>query len=298
MARIDNVKKPTESYCVGCGRTYEIDNFYKSINPWHATGVLPYCKECCKSISQHYLKQMGSMEATIFVTSAEIGVPYIKDAYDMYYTKLQGMQNKPGSNYNYIGNYITCLGIKRGQKERWKTFADTDASFNELCSVKKEEQVFKLDEERFVLDWGDHDKEDYEFLEYRYDVYTNGVSLTPAQETLYRQLCLVELSKRSKEKKHETTDTEQKMILGLMAKLKIDQFADSAEKSLIEQLLETQIKEMEEKEPAELYDQPQLYKDFCGIGTYWNDNILRTLKNLLAGSKDYPKVTKDHKGGE
>ena len=40
----------TESYCIGCGRPYTLEKFYKSPNPLHHNGVLPYCKDCCNSI--------------------------------------------------------------------------------------------------------------------------------------------------------------------------------------------------------------------------------------------------------
>lgn len=293
MARIDKIKKPTESYCVGCGRMYEIDNFYKSINPWHATEVVPYCKDCCKDIAQAYIKQTGTLESGIWASCAEIGIPFMKDAYDMFYNKVQNLKSTPTSSFNYLGTYVACLSIKRAQKIRWKTFVDSDKGFNEVKGIRKEEEVLKLDTERFQLDWGEHDQDgDYEFLEYKYDIYTEGIALSPAQETLYRQLCLVELTKREKEKKNESTKEEQGMILALMAKLKIDQFSNS-DKSLVERMIESQIAQIEETEPAELYDQKELYADYCGIGDYWDRNILRPLKNLIAGNKDYPKITRE-----
>jgi len=269
MARIDKIKKPTESYCIGCGRTYEIDNFYKSINPWHATEVVPYCKECSKEISQAYLKQTGCMESALWASCAEIGIPFIKDAYDMFYTKIQNLKTPPSSGFNYLGSYVTCLSLKRAQKIRWKTFADTDKDFSEVKGLKKDESVLKMDSERFELDWGKHEQDEYEFLEYKYDIYTENIALSPAQETLYRQLCLVELTKREKEKNNESTKEEQTMILALMSKLKIDQFSNS-DKSLVERMMETRIAQIEETEPAELYDQKQLYEDYCGIGDYWD----------------------------
>ena len=144
MARIDNIKKPTESYCVGCGRMFEIDDFYKSINPWHATGVVPYCKECCKEIAQAYLKQTGSLESAIWASCAEIGVPFIKDAYDMFYNKIQNLKTKPSASYNYMGTYIACLSVKRAQKIRWKTFVDSDKEFSEVCGLKKTNKQLNL----------------------------------------------------------------------------------------------------------------------------------------------------------
>ena len=70
--------KPVESFCVGCGRMYPIEDFYKSPNPHHANGVQPYCKECSNQLVNEYLKKYGNMEAAIFYTCADMGVPFIK----------------------------------------------------------------------------------------------------------------------------------------------------------------------------------------------------------------------------
>ena len=56
MPRGANIK-PIESFCVGCGRMYPIEYFYKSPNPRHANGVQPYCKECGNKLVQDYLKK-------------------------------------------------------------------------------------------------------------------------------------------------------------------------------------------------------------------------------------------------
>ena len=40
------------------------------------------------------------------------------------------------------------------------------------------------------------------------------------------------------------------------------------------------------------------YKDYLNIEKDWGKHILRAVKNLLTGSKDYPKITKDSKYGE
>ena len=49
-------RKPEDSFCVKCGRPYPIDYFYKSPNPNHTKGVLPYCKDCCNEMIHKNLK--------------------------------------------------------------------------------------------------------------------------------------------------------------------------------------------------------------------------------------------------
>lgn len=168
--------------------------------------------------------------------------------------------------------------------------------------LRKSEELVQAEYEKFELDWGRQTTEDYQFLEYRYDVYTDGKVLSPAQETLYRQLCLVELRKRKKEAmadlandKNELGDStkeEQAMILTLMQKLKIDNFAENKDKDETELLIEKQIWEHENKKPCEIVDL-DYYKDMCDIKKNWGKQIKRAVVNLITGSKDYPDIEKD-----
>ena len=149
--------------------------------------------------------------------------------------------------------------------------------------------------QKFVLDWGHHEVDDYQYLEYRYDYYTNGLGeLKPSQETLYRRLCLVELAIRKKEEEDIETKEEQKQLIQLMKTLGIDEFKNTKDLSRAEKIIEAQIAWMEEEEPAFHYKDLEKYKDFTGKGAYWEDHILRPLRNLLTGSKDYElKETED-----
>ena len=92
-------------------------------------------------------------------------------------------------------------------------------------------------------------------------------------------------------KKYTVTE-EQNMIITLMQKLKIDNFAENKDKSDIDKIIERQIWEVENTEPCEIIDR-DYYKDFCDLGKDWGKDILRCVKNLLVGSKDYPDITKD-----
>ena len=100
----------------------------------------------------------------------------------------------------------------------------------------------------------------------------------------------MELRKRKKEEQGELTDKEQTMMLNLMKVLKIDNFSNTDEKTLVESMLEHQTWEIENTEPAEVVDREK-YRDYCDIGKKWGKNILRALKNLIANSREYPAIT-------
>ena len=144
-----------------------------------------------------------------------------------------------------------------------------------------------------MLDWGEQPNlEDYQFLEYRYSIYTDGIELSPSQETLYRKLCLAELSARRKESNGESSKEDTEQIMKLMTKLKIDNFEEKKDKTDIERILEKQIWEIENTEPAEMVDKEE-YRDYLDIEEDWGKHILRAVKNLIIGSKDYPNITRE-----
>ena len=62
------------------------------------------------------------------------------------------------------------------------------------------------------------------------------------------------------------------------------------EKTLIESLLERQIWEQENTDPCEIVDKEK-YRDYCDIEKKWGKNILRAVKNLLVGNREYPSIT-------
>ena len=276
-----------ESFCVGCGRTYAIESFYKSPNPLHYNGDLPYCKECCNSISRKHLKDYANLESAMWMSCAELSIPFIRKVFNGLEDALS-IKGKVGRGYNYVGNYLKIFTATKKAKDHWESFADTDVSFGDIVNVKKHDESVRNEMERFRLDWGYQEIEDYQFLEYRFEYYTEGLGdLKPSQETLYRRLCLVELAIRKKDEAGGDTKEEQKQLIQLMKTLKIDDFSNTKDLSMAEKIIEAQIAWMEEEEPAFHYKDPEKYKDFFGIGAYWGDHVLRPLKNLLVGSKEY-----------
>ena len=276
-----------ESYCIGCGRMYTIENFYKSTSPYHNNKVLPYCKDCCRKMVLDYIKKFGSLECAMWMTCANLGIPFTKRAFEA----LERTISERGTTtdkYNYVGNYLRCLRTTKRREDNWKEFADTDVSFGDIATMQKHEQSIKQEMEKFKLDWGYQEVEDYQFLEYRFEYYTADLGeLKPSQETLYRRLCLVELAIRKKDEAHEDTKDEQKQLIQLMKTLEIDDFQNTKDMTMAEKIIEAQIAWMEEEEPAFHYKDKEKYRDFCGIGAYWEDHVKRPLRNLLTGSKEY-----------
>lgn len=304
QTKIDGValKKQLVGHCISCMRDYPLNRFYKSkANNLGNLGIIPYCSDCCEEIFKYYLKEKESVESALFYTCAKLDMPFIREVYEKVLTyKDEVSEDKDIDKINVFKCYYNFLwGTKSIQKESdlWSEFADSNVSLDEVQTAKKSEEVFKQDYEKFTLVWGEQSVEDFQFLEYRYDVYTNGKALTPAEETLYRNLCLLELRKRKKESNKdgdglgESTKEEVEQIIKTMDKLKISNFDDNKDKSDTERLIERQIWEHENEDPCEIVDL-ETYKDLCGIEKTWKQ-LLRAVKNLVAGTKEYPDINSD-----
>ena len=276
--------------CVGLKKNTE---YFISWSPFHANGRVPYCKECCNKMFQYYLDETKSAQSALYYTLMKMDVPFIKDIYE----KVNEMSVSGDVNGRKtaisIGSYMNTIRKYTKNKEIWSDFSATDVDISDIDSKIQTREVKKKEMDKFILDWGQQPNlEDYQFLEYRYDVYTEGRELTPSQETLYRKLCLAELSARRKEANQDSSKEDTEQIMKLMSKLKIDNFEERKEKSDIERILEKQIWEIENTEPAEVVSKEE-YKDYLDIEKDWGKHILRAIKNLLTGSKDYPMITKD-----
>lgn len=292
-----------------CNNPIPMSDFYDSWSPFNVTNFKKlnkktnkqelicktrYCKSCLNKIYSHYKDIYKDSEKALFYTCQMANVPFIAEKVEKTFDYVSSEAKRGVRVTNIFGSYYNFLARETSKHHLWQDFSYTDIDYKDIASHIEKRDVTKKEMERFELDWGKQEEvEDYEFLEYRYDVYTHGKEITPAQETLYRQLCLVELSKRRKELIKDSTKEEQEMILKLMDKLKISNFNEQKDKSEIDKILEKQIWEIENTEPCELVDKKE-YEDFLDINKNWGKHILRAMKNLVAGTKDYPDVTKDN----
>lgn len=268
-----------------------MDDFNKSKNKHHSNGTLPYCKICCKTIFNTYLTQTKSVESTMWLTCAEVGVPFIRKVFEAIHNDLKNSERTPQqkAQFNWFGNYMSRLRALETKTDKWTDFSSTNVPMGDIMNLRKAEEAIANEIEAMELDWGKHEVEDYQFLEYRWETYTKGVSLTPAKETLYRKLCLVELGLRKEENEGADTKNKQAQLLTLMNKLGIDKF-DVDDNTVERRMIESKIYDIENYEPAEYFDKPEMYADYSGYKKYWDNHLFRTIKNLITGSREYPKI--------
>lgn len=294
MASSSTKIKAKESYCLSHNRNLPIDKFYKSKNPNHANCVLPYCQTCCNKMVYDKLKKTGNLESAMWLTCAEIGVPFFADVFTSLEATSKGSQRAEIGTYNYVGNYLSILQKKYGNKLKEWSFDDTDVPLGEIKTLRQQEATVEEKMEEFRLLWGnDYDVDELGYLEWRYDTYTSGKALTEYQASRYRDLCICELIIN----KDPSNKDALKMKATIAHELGEDQFVIDKEKSDIEKIIEYDIFIHEKHDPAEFYEDKEIFKDYIGIESYWKKYIARPIRNLILGDKNY-NVNEDSKYGD
>jgi hypothetical protein len=293
-------------FCPMCNCESESVNFYESQNPHDGCefnkdgsvkkiGYVRYCKKDIAKCYLDYLKK-GTMQSAVYFTCALTDTPFIKEVWDRY-IELRNEKIKSGKitptqlkTYNDFAKYREQLKAMKKATDDWNDFSATNVDYRDIMGLKKSDIALEAEKDKFVLDWGKRENiQDYQYLEYEYGRLTKDKPLKPQEETLYRKLCMVELMIRLKEEKDEPTSTEQTQLLNLMKTLKIDNFQEEKDKSTIEEIIEKQIWEVENTEPCEIIDR-EYWKDYCDIGKNWGKEIIRAVKNLITGSREFPNI--------
>ena len=281
-------KSTVMGYCVQDSREYPADRFYAHNNTeLFPKGLVPYCKDCCNTMLKYYLKKKGTLEASMWYVCARLDMPFIKNVFEK-------AQEKHVNTDKFIETYYNLLwgghSIKKAL-DKWESFADSDVDFKDIQGVVKTDEGIKAQIEKLELDWGyQESEEDYKFLEYLYDKFTQDIEFeNTQQEYLYRDLCLARLEKRKAEQGKIDTDITkiQGRILTLMNKLKLDDFESTKPKSVSEQLIFAKIPMIESKRPWDIYNKMQEYKLSSKRRQYYKDLVLRPTLNSLVNNRDF-----------
>lgn len=286
----------TNKKVCGCCQVAKLPNqFHKS--PLSSGQFLPICKLCCKDKLKAYTEITGSESAAFWLVLSELGVPFIKEIWD----NFQVFKATANVNTDLIMAYLRALsesGIK--VDGFWQSDVMLDMLMDSVVDRDVEREELDLQKEiqvwgKFLDKDGKIDQAAYEYLNAKMEEYTGSLSLTrPAQINRYRDLCKAELRKIRLEEDPEATQKDISAatteILTLMKLLKIDNF-QSDSRTDVEKTLEYQMALMEKTKPCEDEDINK-YRDFCGFYNL-EQSLMRPLRNLIAGTKDYPSLTRE-----
>ena len=161
----------------------------------------------------------------------------------------------------------------------------------EKLSILAGKEVVNLNEQQRI--WGKFEPEDYEFLNFTFNEYTQELLEMDANLIRrYRDLAKAELRKRKADESGDMNEIKnaQSVLNNQLTLLKLNNFKDNKQ-SDTEKFIERMAWNIENTKPSECED-TEIYKDYSNFGVKWED-ILRTVKNLVAGTREYPDIPKD-----
>lgn len=286
MAEFNRAK---ENWCPGCMSAKENKYFIQSLSPVHDR-FLPLCRSCLTARFKTYKNVLESDGGALWCICSEMSYPVIKKYYDMALEK---------SSIDTRNLFMIYHSILKDEGFQINGFWQSDIMLNDIIELDtktdemaedKEKAVDLAEQERI---WGKFEEEDYELLNDLFARYTKDLfSLDTVVELRYRDLCKAELSKRKADESGDINAIAkaQENIKKMLELLKLNNFQSNT-KTEVEKTLEYQIAMMEKYKPAELED-ISAYEDYCGCH-HLEEQLMRPLRNLIAGSREYPTVTKE-----
>lgn len=291
--------KGTESICSRCRQIKSVKEFSNGYGA-QANKKVHLCKECCSYKLDKYKEYVGE-EGAFWLLCAELGIPYIQGIYEIAKEALEkGVKtNSVKVIPNIVDMYISKLS--RGETV-YNGFWDSDTMLDDIINkykgIKQKEEPTK-DLDLMRQRWGNFPDEEandaYEFLERTFDDYTSEILEMDANlANRYRDLCMAEYSKRKAQESGDIADIAkaQSNLSNILKLLKLDDFKpkniDPREK-----FIDRLIFMIEEDEPAELEDREK-YRDIAGFEKSFSE-IMRSMKNLIAGTREYPDIPRDER---
>lgn len=280
-----NTTNTIDTICTCCGEKKQTE-FYVSNNIKNkATKKLSICKNCISDLFDYYLSQFEYQRKAMFWVCRRIDVPFSTSIY----LGAESHSSKTGwkiwqsyfkelNSFGDTNNYGSCF--EDGQQVFDDEMNDNSNGFTSDEEVDEELKIF----------WGyGFDPKDYLFLETELANWKSTHKCDNQSEiTLLKEICIKILDLRKSREKNNNTSKDIKDLQELMKTASVDpakaNIADGG-KSLDAYGL--WIKDIEEYEPAEYFEDKKLFEDFDKIKDYTQKYIFRPIKNLLTGSRDF-----------
>ena len=285
-----SITKPNHFKCQKCEKERSIkeyDNWYQSNNDELLKGVpvIPICKKCLKELWEKYvIDSNGDRKLGTYRLMQEIRIPWNEVLWEM------ADNTKRGTKWGtYIGKYNSLPQYKH------LTMQDSDVYKGDTNNIQKTEiidskHISKKKKEELVLKWGGNRNDDeYIFLDHEYTQWTTRHKCDEySEEILYAQIALKQLEIRKGRDNNENVDKQIDALQKLMKDANVKPIDMDASKNTENiNALGVWLMEIEKYRPAEYFENKKLYEDVDGIKEYCDRFILRPLKNLLTGSRDF-----------
>jgi len=283
-------------YCRKCMNTLPAGEFFDSSDNGliDSNGKFSVCKNCIQDIYDTLYAENQSMEKTIHKMCIVLNLKFSNEAVDAAKKHIQTLIDN-GKNTKAVFS-IYKMKIMATNTSMEKNIAQDDG-YEDVGTifVSEIDDPKKLPIPTSVLDfWGrDIPRDDIEYLEHEYANFKQTHSTeTYAEIVLLKRVCYTLLDIKLARVNNDDTVKLVKELQELMKSLNVSPDKTSSNSANAKDIdaFGLWIQDIEKEEPAQwLLTDPRgdIYRDVGNVEEYFQKYIVRPLKNLITGSKDF-----------
>lgn len=247
-------------------------DFYSTSSQFYKNGRLNICKNCLKEYVYGYDNKVDINKLKNIFRIFDI--PFIK----------QDWESAVNDKKETIGVYMKNIYLNHKDKGWVNGDILDDTNTDELSGNEVEKEL--------ILRWGyGFTNTEYQWLENDYHEWlTNHDCEKLSVQKLVQMICIKELEIRNARSSGLATDKLEKSLMELMNNSNLTPRTMSAvNETDSAKIFGVWIKDIEQNRPAEYFQDKNLYEDYDGIKEYFERFVLRPMRNLLTGSRDFDK---------
>jgi hypothetical protein len=279
-------KKDFQYKCIWCGKKITITKnssayVSKSKTSFGAdengSGKMIWCKECVNKQYDEYLYKYNNVYSGIYYTCRRFDIPFFPDKVNWVASQLEDDNFKQKAFEIYMQKVFSL---------HWD---EVSVCFDDGATIAPEQFENIEGEENRIKKWGNFGTDDLDFLDYELEDWQKTHSCdNKAELTLLKQICIKELDIRKMQADHQDTSKALKDLQDLMKTASVDPAkANAASIGKSVDAFGVWVKDIEEKRPAEWFEDQEKYKDMDGFGTYLKNYVWRPIENFLTGARNF-----------
>lgn len=285
------MNRMTESYCINCQSAKPFSNFHNHVIV--GKKYLPMCKSCCSKKLKEYIVATKNDVAGLWCLLAELGIPFLREVWEPT-QKIVFESTNAGRKPDLFLTYLRTLKeLSIGVEGFWQSdmMLDDFIKIGEDSVEEKIKEIIDLNEQQRI--WGKFEPEDYDFLNFTFNEYTQELLEMDANLIRrYRDLAKAELRKRKADESGDIQEIAkaQDNLKKMLDMLNLSDFKKN-ESDERKQFIDRIAWMIEETEPAEEEDKSK-YRDIAGYEKIY-DSFMRSMRNILTGDRNYPDIPKE-----
>lgn len=285
------MNRMTESYCINCQSAKPFSNFHNHVIV--GKKYLPMCKSCCSKKLKEYITATKNDVAGLWCLLAELGIPFLREVWEPT-QKIVFESTNAGRKPDLFLTYLRTLKeLSIGVEGFWQSdmMLDDFIKIGEDSVEEKIKEIIDLNEQQRI--WGKFEPEDYDFLNFTFNEYTQELLEMDANLIRrYRDLAKAELRKRKADESGDIQEIAkaQDNLKKMLDMLNLSDFKKN-ESDERKQFIDRIAWMIEETEPAEEEDKSK-YRDIAGYEKIY-DSFMRSMRNILTGDRNYPDIPKE-----